>query len=140
MSPDRDYILCECSLQRLIPFIETLEQQYHITVAKAPSICLTMLKAQDTVEEQAFYLGEALTTDCEVAIQGVTGYGVVLEDQPERAYCLAVIDALAKIKDHNWSNIETFLHQEWAIIQQQEQEEFNKIMQSAVDFKLMEEA
>jgi len=140
MSEDRDYILCECPLERLVALVEQLEQRYEIKVSKPPSICLTMLKASDTVEEQAFFLGEALTTDCEVAIQGITGYGVVLEDQPQRAYCLAVIDALAIIQDDSWPLIAAFLQREWILLEQLEKEEFTKIMQSAVDFKLMEEA
>jgi alpha-D-ribose 1-methylphosphonate 5-triphosphate synthase subunit PhnG len=140
MTADRDYILCECPLERLMALVEELEQRYEIKVTKSPSICLTMLKAQDSVEEQAFYLGEALTSDCEVVILGVTGYGVVLEDQPQRAYCLAVVDALAKIQDSSWPLIAAFLEREWAILEQLEKEEFTKIMQSAVDFKLMEEA
>ncbi len=136
---DRDYVLCEGALDRLIHLVEGLEPQYEIAVTSSPAICLTMLKAEDSVEHQPFFLGEALTTECEVAIQGITGFGVVLEDQPQRAYCLAVVDALEKIRDHNWPAIESFLQAEYAILVEQEAAAANRILQSTVDFKLMEE-
>jgi len=137
---DRDYVLCEGALDRLIHLVERLEPQYEIAITSSPAICLTMLKAEDSVEHQPFFLGEALTTECEVAIQGITGFGVVLEDQPQRAYCLAVIDALEKIRDHNWPEIEAFLQTEYKLLQELEAAEANRILQSTVDFKLMEEA
>ena len=137
---DQDYILCECNIDRLTAFVESLEPEYEIKIAQDPNICLTMIKARDSVENQPFYLGEALTSSCEVVIQNTTGYGLVLEDQPKRAYCIAVIDVLTKLKDHNWPKIEAFLHQEWKAIQLSEKIEQQKIMQSTVDFKLMEES
>lgn len=137
---DRDYILCECPLEKLIELVDKLEKDYEIKVTQMPNICLTMISAQDSVEDQDFYLGEALTTVCEIAIGNTTGYGIVLEDQPERAYCLAVIDALEKIRDYSWPLIETFLWTAWQEINQKERKEHAKIMESAVDFKLMEEA
>lgn len=139
MFSEIDYILCECPLEPLKSLVETLEVQYEIVIPKEPCLCLTMLKAEDSVERQAFYLGEALTTDCEVTIRGHTGYGVVLEDQPERAYCIAVIDALVQINDHNRAVIEAFLTKQWQGIQLREKQEYHNIMQSAVDFKLMDE-
>lgn len=137
---ERDYVLCECALPHLVDFVAGLESRYEITVSKSPEICLTMVKAQDTVEEQSFFLGEALTTICEVSIDGQTGLGIVLEDQPERAYCIAVLDALTKLKDQNWPRIVAFLETEKAEIVKAEIEAHTKIMQSAVDFKLMEDA
>ncbi|WP_092168538.1 phosphonate C-P lyase system protein PhnG [Cyclobacterium xiamenense] len=137
---ERDYILCECPLKHLVDFVAKLEDQYEITVSKAPEICLTMVKAEDSVEGQAFFLGEALTTTCEVVIGKESGLGIVLEDQPERAYCIAVLDTLSKLKDRNWPEIDAFLNAEKAQIMKAETEAHTKIMQSAVDFKLMDDA
>ena len=137
---ERDYILCECPLKHLVNFVAGLEDQYDITVSKAPEICLTMVKAQDSVEGQAFFLGEALTTTCEVVIGTEFGLGIVLEDEPERAYCIAVLDALTKLQDRHWSKIEAFLTTEKSQILKAETEAHTKIMRSAVDFKLMDDA
>lgn len=137
---EMDYILCECPLKHLIDFVSGLEDKYEITVSKSPETCLTMVKAQDSVEEQSFFLGEALTTTCEVLIFGRFGLGIVLEDQPERAYCMAVLDALRKLQDQYWPQILTFLKDEKSKILEAEIEAHTKVMQSAVDFKLMEDA
>ena len=65
-----------------------------MTIVKEPSVCLTMIRTEDSLEKQEFYLGEALTTECEVAVEGAPGYGVCLGEEPVRGYCLAVVDAL----------------------------------------------
>ena len=51
------------------------------------------------MEHQPFYLGEALTTECEVIVNDTIGYGICLGDEPVRSYCIAVIDAL--LQTHN---------------------------------------
>lgn len=140
MTYDRDYVLCECPLEPLVSLVESLEPNYTVAMAQAPRLVLTMLQAEDTVEQQPFYLGEALTTDCEVVVEGVAGVGIVLEDQPERAYCLAFLDALAQLGDHYWPRVEHFLAEQGAALWQREQAENRAILSSLVDFKLMEEA
>ncbi len=138
---DRDYILCECTLENLLDFVERrLEPQYNIRLSSPPATCLTMLRAQDTVEHQAFYLGEALTTECAVEINGTAGYGVCLGDEPERAYCIGVIDALHRQEDPYWPVIEAFLEEQAAQVSRREQQEFNQVLRTKVDFKLMDQA
>src|SRR5262245_66354975 len=94
MDRDHDYVLCECDLEPLQALVEGLERQHTVTIVKEPSVCLTMVRAEDSLDKQEFYLGEALTTECEVSVDGRLGYGVCLGDEPVRGYCLAVIDAL----------------------------------------------
>lgn len=137
---DADYVLCECPLERLVELVKGLEPAYEVSIPQPPHICLTMLRARDSVEQQEFFLGEALTSQCEVVVNQVSGYGLVLEDQPQRVYCLAVLDALLRLKDHNEARIRQFIAEEGKALQQKEQQEHTQIMQSAVDFKLMEEA
>lgn len=142
MEPDNtiDYTLCECSLENLTRFTTAISSPYSIRLIKAPSICLTMIRAEDSVEKQEFYLGEALTTDCEVAINDQIGYGICLGDEPERAYCMAIIEAIMALRDERLPQIEQFLAEQLAIIRQAQQTEFSHIMRTKVDFKLMEQA
>ncbi|MES2731002.1 MAG: phosphonate C-P lyase system protein PhnG [Bacteroidota bacterium] len=140
MEQDRDYILCECAIEPLQSFIEETFGNYLINLTKTPSIFLTMVRAEDSVEKQEFYLGEALTTDCEVEINGSVGYGICLGDEPERAYCMAIIDALFTSQDASLPTVEDFLASQWTAIQQREKMEFSQIMRTKVDFKLMEQS
>ena len=136
---NQDYILCECELGPLTGFVASLEEKFEVKVAKAPSVCMTMIQAEDSVEYQDFYLGEALTTECEVLVEGQRGYGICLGDEPVRAYCIAFIDALTQLPGADISSVEAFLNQHAELISNALQLEYNQIMRTKVDFKLMEQ-
>src|ERR1700743_1512141 len=103
---NQDYILCECELETLEDFVISLEEKFEIQIAKAPSVCMTMVQAEDSVEFQGFYLGEAPTTECEVMVNGQRGYGICLGDEPVRSYCIAFIDALTQLPGADLQNVE----------------------------------
>ncbi|MEM6843736.1 MAG: phosphonate C-P lyase system protein PhnG [Bacteroidota bacterium] len=137
---DTDYILVEGDLNRIKEFTAASEQQFTIKVTKPPTIALTMIRAQDSVEAQEFYLGEALMTEAEVVIDGITGIGLCLGDEPQRAYCMAVVDALLQGSSAFKQEIEQFLKEEEAAILRQEQQEQAQILRTQVDFKLMKQS
>jgi phosphonate C-P lyase system protein PhnG len=135
----QDFILCECELEPLECFVTLLEEKFEVKIAKAPAICMTMIQAEDSVEFQEFYLGEALTTECEVMIHGQRGYGICLGDEPVRSYCIAFIDALTQLPGADLQNVETFLNEQAALIDKAAQLEYNQVLRTKVDFKLMEQ-
>src|SRR5262245_6042090 len=139
MTYDNDYVLCECPLPPLKDLVLKLEREHVITIVKEPSVCLTMVRAEDSLEQQEFYLGEALTTECEVSVDGSAGYGVCLGDEPVRGYCLAVVDALAHGSRPLDPDVESFIETQRRLIAARETEEFNLVLRTQVDFKLMEE-
>jgi phosphonate C-P lyase system protein PhnG len=137
---DTDYVLCECALESLQALVSGLEQRHHISIIKEPSVCLTMIRAEDSLEKQEFYLGEALTTECEVEVDGSPGYGICLGEEPVRGYCIAVVDALR----HSGApgavlEIEEFIGRHGHILSENRLREFNLTLRSQVDFKLMEQ-
>ncbi len=135
-----DYTLCECELEPLKALVEELETAHAVTVRKSPSICLAMVPAQDSLEAQTFYLGEALTTECEVEVDGRHGFGLCLGEEPVRAYCLAVLDAFLFGGVPVPAQVERFLREQERLVAKRDQDEFDLILQTQVDFKLMEEA
>jgi alpha-D-ribose 1-methylphosphonate 5-triphosphate synthase subunit PhnG len=134
-----DYTLCECDLEPLKQLVSRLEQSCLVEVKKSPSVCLTMVPAEDSLEKQEFYLGEALTTECEVTVDGQPGYGLCLGDEPVRAYCIAVVDALLHGDRPAPIEVEAFLRDQGAVVTRRDQDEFDLVLQTQVDFKLMEE-
>ena len=138
MEEDRDYALCECALEPLKTLVEHLEQGREVQLVKPPAPCLTMIRAADSIEGQEFYLGEALATECEVAVDGHAGYGICLGEEPERAYCLAVIDALYAAGGPPEA-VAAFVADQVTTLRREEQVEFNQIMHTQVDFKLFDE-
>ena len=135
-----DYTLCECELEPLKQLVTHIEQTHIVEVRKEPSVCLTMLPAEDSLERQKFYLGEALTSECEVAVDGRPGYGLCLGEEPVRAYCIAVVDALLQADLTVPEEVEQFLAEHGTLVAKRDQDEFDLILQTQVDFKLMEEA
>jgi phosphonate C-P lyase system protein PhnG len=136
---DVERVLCECPLEPLRELVLELERNHPVTVQLPPSVCLAMIPAEDSLEKQKFYLGEALTTECEVLVDQQPGYGLCLGDEPVRTYCMAVVDALIHNGKSTPAEIETFLRTQQDALTRQQQEEFDLILQTQVDFKLMEE-
>jgi alpha-D-ribose 1-methylphosphonate 5-triphosphate synthase subunit PhnG len=135
----QDYILCECDLEPLEKFVAGLEEKFEIKIARMPHICMTMVQAEDSVEFQPFYLGEALTTECEVIINDQKGYGICLGDEPLRSYCIAFIDAITQLKDVDQQPVHEFLNAQAELIEHASKIEYNHIQRTKVDFKLMEQ-
>ena len=136
---DQDYILCECELQQLEDFVVMLEETMEVKLVKEPAICMTMVQAEDSVEFQPFYLGEALTTECELLVNGTRGIGICLGDEPVRAYCIAFMDAYTQLKDVDMQVVVDFLNQQSEIIEHNAKVENDLILRTKVDFKLMEQ-
>ena len=136
---NQDFILCECELEPLENFVASLEEKFEVKIAKIPSVCMTMIQAEDSVEFQEFYLGEALTTECEVMVHGQRGYGICLGDEPVRSYCIAFIDALTQLPGVDLQSVEAFLNEQAVLIEQAILAEHNQVLRTKVDFKLMEQ-
>ena len=137
MQYDNDYVLCECDLEPLAGLVGELEKVHTVTIVKEPGVCLTMVRTEDSLEKQEFFLGEALTTECEVSVDGTPGYGVCLGEEPVRCYSIAVVDAL--LHQGGSGMLASFLDHHRGLIADREREEFNLTLRTQVDFKLMEE-
>ena len=134
-----DYILNHCCLNELKQMVISLEEKYPLKLVKEPSLGLTMIRAEDSVESQEFYLGEALTTDCEVSFNDITGYGICLGDEPVRAYCIASVDSLLQA-GLDIPELKNFLAEQEEKVYLKEKIEFNQVQRTRVDFKMMEQA
>lgn len=135
-----DYILIEGNLDKIKNFVETLESKYQIKITKKPNIGLTMVRANDSVEHQEFYLGEVLITETEVSINNKSGSGICIGDDPVRSYCQAVLDAVLQLKDENYNEVIAFLQKEADFISDKEKEQNYEIQKTKVNFKLMEQS
>jgi len=139
MNENIDYIIIESKLEVVTSFVESLEKKFDIQIIKKPALSLTMIRAEDSVEYQEFYLGETITTECEVAVSNTTGFGICLGDEPQRAYCLAVIDSLLQLNPEN-EEINNFLEAQAREIELERDIETSHIARTRVDFKMMEQA
>lgn len=133
-----DKILVEAPLAPLQALVEGLEQKHTIAILRRPEVCLTLLRAEDSLDHQEFLLGEALTTACDVSVDGVPGYGLCLGEEPARAYCIAVLDSLReqqRIDAATQATLDSFAQ----AIDVAERTEFAQVLRTQVDFKLLEQ-
>lgn len=66
--------------------------------------------------------------------------GFALGDEAVRAYCIAVVDALLHTDIERPHEVDAFLREQRTTVVRRDQDEFDLILQTQVDFKLMEEA
>ena len=133
-----DQIVADAPLAPLQALVEGLERQHQIAIVRHPQPCLTMLRAEDSLDQQEFLLGEALTTSCEVSINTVAGYGLCLGEEPVRAYCSAVLDSLREQNLIDPASLAALQSMHDLLIEEQ-RAEHAQILRTQVDFKLLEQ-
>lgn len=74
-------------------------QNAEAEVVSPPHPSLVMARVTEKVDGEVFNLGEVLTTTCEVRLGGEPGWAMVVDDDPERALCAAVVDAASRRED-----------------------------------------
>jgi alpha-D-ribose 1-methylphosphonate 5-triphosphate synthase subunit PhnG len=135
-----DEVLSECTNDSLVQFITNIEPGLDIQMVIAPKLCMTMVQAEDSIDFQPFYLGEVLITECQLTVNGELGYGFCMGDAPQRAYSMAIIDAILHKPEHPLqTEIHLFVEKEKAILTKSRLEEYNQILKTKVDFKIMEQ-
>lgn len=85
--------LASVSLDTLQDLVAQIGASSRVTLPRPPVTALVMMPSRDFVQWPSFYLGEVLVSHCAAAVDGTVGFGCVLGGDPDRAYCLAVIDA-----------------------------------------------
>jgi alpha-D-ribose 1-methylphosphonate 5-triphosphate synthase subunit PhnG len=131
-------ILAEGAYMVWLRLAEEIAKNHDIQVLRAPETCTMMLQAVDSVGQTPFYLGEVLMTEAAVAIGGQTGYGFALEDEPERAVCIAVIDAALAAEVAMSEYIGKIIAAEAERIMTRRRQEKSLVAATKVNFAIME--
>jgi alpha-D-ribose 1-methylphosphonate 5-triphosphate synthase subunit PhnG len=88
----RTKILIDGSRNFARELVNEIEHNYDIHILAEPHHALTMVKLRETAKKTLFYLGEVLVTETKVEINNAFGVGIVVGDEEELSYLLAVID------------------------------------------------
>lgn len=115
-----------------------IESNYDIQILSEPQHALTMIKMRETAKKSLFYLGEVLVTETKVQINNKFGIGIVVGNEEELSYELAVIDAAyqANLKEtENWTLL--FKEEEQRIYENKEKREV-AILKTKVNFEMMD--
>ena len=98
-----------------------------------------MMKTRDSVSKQPFYMGEVLVTECTVQIEGHYGLGVIMGEEPTRAYQLALVDAAFNARlalTESWIDS---LEEEEQNIESRLEKQMAMVAHSRVNFDTMED-
>jgi alpha-D-ribose 1-methylphosphonate 5-triphosphate synthase subunit PhnG len=73
----------------------TLFVNEDILITRPPRAGLLMMTVKDSLSVD-FHLGEVLTTEAEVLLNGERGYGLIIGEEPRKSLARAVADALLR--------------------------------------------
>jgi alpha-D-ribose 1-methylphosphonate 5-triphosphate synthase subunit PhnG len=132
-------ILVEGRHEFLTKWTEAIEKMTNVNIVRAPSTGLVMLKTRDSVSKQPFYMGEVLVTECSVSIDHHAGFGIIMGENPQRSYQIAVVDAALNAQLPITSQLLSELEMEERYIQQRINEEAARAATTKVQFDTMED-
>ncbi|GIN63581.1 hypothetical protein J27TS8_35740 [Robertmurraya siralis] len=134
----RTEILINGSRTLVEQLAQTIADNYRVKVIQEPEHGLVMMKVRETSKKSLFYLGEAFVTECKVQVEGVVGMGIVIGDQQDLAYKLAIIDAAIEAQlaeTDEWSKL---LESEEEKILKARKLEDQSILKTKVQFETMD--
>jgi alpha-D-ribose 1-methylphosphonate 5-triphosphate synthase subunit PhnG len=134
----RTKILIDGSRNFTRELVNEIARNYDIHVLATPQQALTMVKLRETAQKSLFYLGEVLVTETKVEINNTLGIGIVVGDEEEFSYQLAVIDAA-----YEANLVET---EKWTSLFEEEEKRINEnrilkeasILKTKVNFEMMD--
>ena len=113
------------------------EEDIIIIIIKPPQPGLLMMTVQDSFDTD-FYLGEILVTVAEVECEGITGYAMVMGDEPERALLAASVEAIMQGANEDLKKqIREFVSRQMGKINSIREKESALIAKTKVSFETM---
>ena len=134
----RTKILIDGSRSFTRELVSKIARNYDIHVLATPQQALTMVKLRETAKKSLFYLGEVLVTETKVQINNTFGIGIVVGDEEEFSYQLAVIDAAYEanlVETENWTLL---FEEEEKRIQENRVIKEASILKTKVNFEMMD--
>jgi alpha-D-ribose 1-methylphosphonate 5-triphosphate synthase subunit PhnG len=125
-------------LELWLELAQTVADRHQVEILLPPETCTAMLQTVDSVGGTPFYLGEVLMSEAAVAIKGVAGYGFAIEDEPQRALCVAIVDAALAAGLPEAADIRRALGEEADRLCARQRQEQSLVAATKVNFAIME--
>lgn len=137
---ERTQVLVEGDRDLLGSIAREVERTHDVEVVREPVEELVMLKMRESARRSQFYLGEALMTSCVVRIGEAYGYGMVLGEDRDKAFDLAIVDAAYTLSDpaDDLSVHDERIAEEQERIAAQKRLRNEALLRTQVDFSTME--
>lgn len=136
--------LAELPRSTVLETATELAQRHQVTPTAVPQSGLTLVTLRDSVEKQAFYLGEAPLASSQVALTDSTGRTVaggalILADDTELANALAICDGVLAGRLDGWEEVATQVEIGLERISHEQRVRKTMLSRSRVSFALLNE-
>lgn len=136
--------LAELPRSTVLETATELAQRHHVTPTAVPQSGLTLVTLRDSVEKQAFYLGEAPLARSQVALTDSTGRTVaggaqILADDIELANALAICDGVLAGRLDGWEEVAAQVGMGLERLRQEARVRKTMLTRSRVNFALLNE-
>lgn len=139
---DSTKILINMNYEKLEQIYLMIKNKSNISIIKAPSLATVMVRANESVKNTTFNLGEILVTECSVKVDESLGYGIVAENNEKKAICLATIDAVLHSNNNKFDELKNYInksiYEESLRYEQELINEFSLINKTKVQFNTMD--
>ena len=116
-----------------------IEQHHAINIIRKPERGLVMAKARDSVSRAPFYMGEVIVSECTVEIAGVYGLGIVMGEDADKSYDMAVVDAAMQANLVETSQWQDRLMEQKEKLETKRRWQYAQVAKTNVDFATVEE-
>ncbi|MGX4383221.1 phosphonate C-P lyase system protein PhnG [Clostridioides difficile] len=139
---DSTKILINMNLEKLEKIYSMIKDTSSISIIKEPNLATVMVRANESVKNITFNLGEILVTECSVKLDESLGYGIVSENNNKKAIYLAVIDAVLHSNNSKFDELKNYInksvYEENLRYEQEIIDEFSLINKTKVQFNAMD--
>ncbi|HBG1098992.1 TPA: phosphonate C-P lyase system protein PhnG [Clostridioides difficile] len=139
---DSTKILINMNLEKLEKIYSMIKDTSSISIIKEPNLATVMVRANESVKNTTFNLGEILVTECSLKVDESLGYGIVSENNNKKAIYLAVIDAVLHSNNSKFDKLKNYtnksVYEENLRYEQEIIDEFSLINKTKVQFNAMD--
>ncbi|EQF22652.1 phosphonate C-P lyase system protein PhnG [Clostridioides difficile CD160] len=126
-------------LEKIYSMIKNISS---ISIIKEPNLATVMVRANESVNNATFNLGEILVTECSVKVDESLGYGIVAENDDKKVVYLAAIDAVLHSNNTKFDELKNYInksvYEESLRYEQEIIDEFSLINKTKVQFNTMD--
>ncbi|KPI46937.1 phosphonate metabolism protein PhnG [Clostridioides difficile] len=139
---DSTKILINMDLGELEKIYSMIKDISSISIIKDPNLATVMVRANESVNNTTFNLGEILVTECSVKVDESLGYGIVAENDDKKVVYLATIDAVLHSNNTKFDELKNYInksvYEENLRYEQEIIDEFSLINKTKVQFNTMD--
>ncbi len=87
-----NYFLQQVEVEELLALSDAVEKQAEVELLRKPTSQTLLVPIHDPINQGSFISGEILVTSALVQVNTINGWSMVMDDTPETAVSIAILD------------------------------------------------